>query len=61
MLASGSKVVGCLQFRKKGCKMLTQMIVPVGLLPWQHVMIDLEGPITPADIDGYTYIFTYTC
>ena len=37
------------------------MIVPVGLLPWQHVMIDFEGPITPADIDGYTYIFTYTC
>ena len=37
------------------------MIVPVGKLPWPHVMIDSKGPITPADMDGFTYIFTYTC
>ena len=52
---------GCLQFRKMGCKSLTQKIVPVGRLPWQHGVIYLKGPMTLADIDGYAYIFTYTC
>ena len=37
------------------------MVVTVGRFSWQQVMIDLEGTITPTDIDGYTYIFTYTC
>ena len=51
----------CAQFRKRPSKVLTSFFVARHRLPWHHVMVDFEGPITPADRDGARYILTYTC
>ena len=29
--------------------------------PWQHVIFDFHGPITPGDTEGYTHVFIYLC
>ena len=36
-------------------------MVPVAYECWQWVMVDLEGPSTPADMDGCIYTMTYIC
>ena len=28
---------------------------------WVEVLVDVRGPITPADIDGYRYVFVWMC
>ena len=35
--------------------------VPVTAECWEAVMIDLEGPSTPADKSGNIYVMTYIC
>jgi hypothetical protein len=51
----------CIQYRRKAGKVLTTYFVSWHRLPWHHVLVDFEGPITPADRDGGRYSFTYTC
>ena len=42
-------------------KVPAQFFVSRASAPWQHVLVDFVGPMTPADVDGYRYMFTYTC
>ena len=51
----------CIQFRKRPQKPFTGFFTSQHQLPWHHVLLDFEGPITPADVDGGRYILTYTC
>ena len=51
----------CAQFRKQPRKVLSSCFVARHRLPWHHGMVDFEGPITPADRDGFRFIMTYTC
>ena len=55
------KCATCAKFRRAPRKLLQSHFSPKHLLPWHHVLVDFEGPITPADRDGGRYIFTYTC
>ena len=48
----------CLQFRKRPAQLLSRPFAAWASLPWQHVLIDFEGPKTPPDLQGYRYIFT---
>ena len=51
----------CVQFRRRPRKVLSSPIVARHHLPWHHVLVDFEGPITPADRDGGRYILKYIC
>ena len=51
----------CLQFRKVPQKLPASFIVTGTLGPWQHVVMDCEGPVSPTDRDGYRYVLTYLC
>ena len=51
----------CIQFRRRPQKILSSYFTAKHRLPWHHVLLDFEGPITPADRDGGRYILTYTC
>mgnify|MGYP003323481527 CR=1 FL=1 len=51
----------CLRFRKLQTKQEQVARVPVDAEAWEEVMIDLEGPNSPADQDGDKYIMTYIC
>ena len=51
----------CLRFRKMPQKQESPAVVPVAYECWQGVMVDLEGPSTPADMDGCIYTMTYIC
>jgi hypothetical protein len=51
----------CILYRKRGSRLPAGIIVCRGRTPWGHVHIDFEGPITPADVAGYTRICTYIC
>ena len=51
----------CNKFRRRPLKVLTSHFLTSHNLPWHHVLIDFEGPITPADREGFRYILTYTC
>ena len=51
----------CCRFRLRTMKVPAKFFVSRASAPWQHVLVDFEGPMTPADVDGYRYIFTYTC
>ena len=42
----------CIQFRLKATKVPAKFFVSRASAPWQHVLIDFEGPMTPADIEG---------
>ena len=48
----------CLQFRKR-VRAPRSFFVTTTRFPWQEVMVDIEGPSSPPDRDGYTYILTY--
>ena len=50
----------CLRFRSQPHK-IQAVFAPRYRLPFHHVMIDVEGRITPADIDGAAYVLTYVC
>ena len=32
-----------------------------GTMPWEHVVVDVEGPFAPASEEGARYILTYRC
>ena len=51
----------CILYRKRNARLPVGIIVCRGKTPWSHVHIDFEGPITPADVAGYTRICTYIC
>ena len=51
----------CIQFRKRPQKVLSNFFTTRHRLPWHHVLIDFEGPITPVDLSGGRYTITYTC
>ena len=51
----------CLRFRKVATKQESPDVVPVAYECWSWVMVDLEGPSTPADFDGCVYTMTYIC
>ncbi|CAK0811447.1 unnamed protein product, partial [Prorocentrum cordatum] len=51
----------CLRFRKQTTKVQASFIVARHRLPFHHVVIDVEGRITPPDVDGFAYVLTYIC
>ncbi|CAK0835569.1 unnamed protein product [Prorocentrum cordatum] len=51
----------CLRFRKQTTKVQASFIVARHRLPFHHVVIDVEGRITPPDVDGHAYVLTYIC
>ena len=51
----------CLRFRRQATKVQASYIVPRYRLPFHHVVVDMEGRITPPDVDGYCYVMTYVC
>ena len=55
------KCMTCLRFRKMAQKQESPDVVPVAYECWSWVMVDLEGPSTPADFDGCIYAMTYIC
>ena len=46
----------CIQYRKRPQKLQAGTIVAKSALPWAHIFLDFEGPITPPDIAGYTRV-----
>ena len=53
--------ITCVRFRKITTKTQQVAVIPVDAECWQEVMMDLEGPNTPADKDGRRYNSTYVC
>ncbi|CAK0832647.1 unnamed protein product [Prorocentrum cordatum] len=51
----------CLRFRQQTTKVQASFIVARHRLPFHHVVIDVEGRITPPDVDGHAYVLTYIC
>ena len=51
----------CVRFRKITTKTQQVAVIPVDAECWHEVMMDLEGPSTPADKDGRRYTSTYVC
>ena len=51
----------CIRFRKRPTKQDSVPVRPVSLECWQEVMVDFEGPSTPADRAGNKYVLTYIC
>jgi hypothetical protein len=52
----------CLQFRRRPDRAPAGNHVSYTQRPWQDVMIDCEGPSSPADIaTGAKYVLTYRC
>ena len=51
----------CIRFRKQTTKVQASFIVARHRLPFHHVVVDMEGRITPPDVDGYCYVMTYIC
>ena len=49
----------CLRYHSQPTKKQAGCFAPRYRLPFHHVMIDVEGRITPADIDGAAYVLTY--
>ena len=51
----------CICFRKQTTKIQSGFFQPRHRLPFHHVMVDVEGRITPADSDGSSYVLTWIC
>ena len=51
----------CIRFRKMPQKQEAVPVVPTNRDCWEEVMIDLEGPNSPADKAGCKYTMTYIC
>lgn len=51
----------CVRFRKRPRKQEQVAVKPVDVQGWEEVMVDLEGPSTPADATGQAYTMTYQC
>ena len=51
----------CLKFRKVVPKVTAKWGVSRFRLPFHHVIVDVEGRITPPDRDGAAYVLTYIC
>ena len=51
----------CQRFRKVAQKQVAPDVVRIDAECWERVMVDLEGPSTPADLDGCVYVMTYIC
>ena len=56
-----SKCVTCLRFRRMPQKQEAVAVIPTDAECWEEVMIDLEGPSQPMDMDGNKYAMTYIC
>ena len=53
--------VTCAKLRREPRK-ARQTAVPGSVYdPWQEVVVDMEGPLTPPSIEGHRYIMTYMC
>eukprot|EP00972_Heterocapsa_arctica_P082358 12135835-Heterocapsa_arctica.AAC.1 len=50
----------CVQYRRRCSKVQASFIVATTFLPWQEVMVDVEGPSCPPDRDGWCYVLTYS-
>ena len=50
----------CVQYRKKCTKVPASFIITTSFLPWQEVMVDIEGPSCPPDRAGHVYVLTYS-
>ncbi len=51
----------CIQYRKATSKGIAQFIVPKAMMPWMHVLFDIEGPSTPKARSGAAYVFESFC
>ena len=51
----------CQRFRKVAQRQEAPSVIPIEAECWERVMIDIEGPSTPADLDGCIYVMTYIC
>ena len=51
----------CLKYRRRALKGPAKWIVTSTFCCWQEVMVDCEGPSTPADKNGCRYVLTYYC
>ena len=51
----------CIRFRKRPTKQDSVAVRPVDLECWEEVMVDFEGPSSPADRGGNKYVLTYVC
>ncbi|MAB81808.1 MAG: hypothetical protein CMJ24_00005, partial [Phycisphaerae bacterium] len=51
----------CIQFRKRAAKVTMQTSLSTAPACWVEVVIDIRGPITPEDVDGYRYVFVWLC
>ena len=51
----------CIKFRKIAQKAPSPEAVPITAECWEEVMIDLEGPWSPATKSGNRYSMTYIC
>ena len=49
----------CIRFRRVPQKGMESFIAPSALFPWLQVMLDFEGPSTPASAAGSRYVLTY--
>ena len=51
----------CQRFRKVAQRQEAPSVVPIEAECWERVMIDIEGPSTPADLDSCIYLMAYIC
>ena len=51
----------CLLFRKRATKPPTGVLTARAFFPWRHVMVDFEGPSSPASASGNRYVLEYVC
>eukprot|EP00969_Alexandrium_andersonii_P081774 3604813-Alexandrium_andersonii.AAC.1 len=51
----------CQRFRKRLTKQETLGVRRPDIDCWEEVMIDMEGPSTPAERDGNKHVLTYIC
>ena len=53
--------VTCSKLRREPRK-APQTAVPGSVYdPWQEIVVDMEGPLTPPSVEGHRYIMTYMC
>ena len=55
------KCFTCLRFGKRPTKQDSVAVKPMDSECWEAIMIDFEGPSSPADKHGNIYTLTYIC
>ena len=61
MVLTMSHVSKVRRFRKVAQRQEAPSVIPIEAECCERVMIDIEGPSTPADLDGCIYVMTYIC